>query len=444
MRAGDLGYDQPVKAAILAVGSELLGPDRLDTNSLKLTAVLEAHGVALESKSVVGDEEEEIARQLEHLVSTNDLVLVTGGLGPTSDDVTREAVARLVGRPLVRDPALIESLERRYGDFGLPMPATNRKQADVIQGARVLPNPRGTAPGMLVTAGGASLFLFPGVPRELVGMIEEELEPWLVHNAGDGGAPEGRVERRVVKVACLPESRVEELIFPAYEEFGRDSITVLAQPGEISLHLKATGSAARRRERLTAMTARMRELVGEAAFADDEETTLEGVVGRLLSASGQTLSVAESCTAGGVAARLTDVAGSSAYFLGGAVVYSNELKTHLLGVDPGLLQRDGAVSESVARSMAEGARERFGSDYALAITGVAGPGGGSDAKPVGTVHLALAGPGGVSHRHARFPGQRQQVRRLAAQFSLDLLRRLLLADQNSAATQVGPNRGPSP
>jgi nicotinamide-nucleotide amidase len=415
-------------AAIVAVGSELLGTERLDTNSLRLTETLLRHGVELRRKAVIGDDEEEIAAELRGLLPRVDLVLVTGGLGPTADDVTREAVAAALGRSLAVDPEVLAGIERRFQRLGWKMPEVNRRQAVVIAGAEVLSNPRGSAPGMRLASGRATLFLFPGVPGELAGMAEQHLEPWLA--ARSGGVSR---ETAVLKVAGLPESMVEERIAPAYEEFGRQSITILAKPADVRLLATATGPPAERQARLQAMTARLAALVGDAVYAWREEDTLESVVGGLLRAAGATLTVAESCTGGLLGERLTRVAGSSDYFVGGAITYGDRLKTALLGVPPALLQAHGAVSEPVARAMAEGVRSRLGSDYGAAITGVAGPGGGSETKPVGTVHLAIAGPPPapgrpeVDHRQLRLPGDRERIRWQATQIALDMLRRRLLA-----------------
>jgi nicotinamide-nucleotide amidase len=425
-----------MRAAILAVGSELLGTDRLDTNSLRLTAVLDRHGVELAKKSVAGDSEEEIADELRHLLDRVDLVLVTGGLGPTADDVTREATALALGRTLEFDESVLARIEKRFRDHGIVMPSVNRKQAQVLSGAELIPNRRGTAPGMRLDVAnggdGKTVFLFPGVPKELEGMVESDLEPWLAERSGGTAR-----EHALLKVACLPESAVEERILPAYEEFGREWITILASAGDIRLQVTAAGAEAERRERLAAMKARLRELVGDAVYSEQEEETLEVVAGALLKEAGATLTVAESCTGGLVGERLTRVPGSSEYFLGGVIVYTNELKSQLLGIPAALIAEHGAVSEPVARAMAESVLRTLGSDYGIGITGVAGPGGGSEAKPVGTVHIALAGPGTreeaeqegleTTHRQIRFPGDRERVRWFSSQLALDLLRRRLLA-----------------
>jgi len=420
-----------MQAAILAVGSELLGTERLDTNSLKLTRALERHGVELRAKSVIGDSEEEIATALRSCLDRYGLVLVTGGLGPTADDVTREAASAALGRGLHADAEVLAGIERRFREHGLRMPEINRRQALIVDGAEVVSNPRGTAPGQRLTdERGATLFLFPGVPSELVGMIAESLEPWLAERSGGMGR-----ETATLKIACLPESAVEERVSLAYAELGRENVTILASPSDIRLCATAQGTDEERRTRLAAMTARLAELAGDVVYAYREEDTLEAVVGELLRKAGRKLATAESCTGGLVAERITRVPGSSDYFVGGEVTYTNELKARRLGVSADLLAAHGAVSEPVARAMAEGVRRELGSDYGIGVTGVAGPGGGSAEKPVGTVHIALAGPGHgadgeagveIEHRRVRFPGDRERVRLHASQLALEMLRRRLL------------------
>lgn len=413
-----------MNAAILAVGSELLGTDRLDTNSLQLTAVLEHHGVHLVEKGVVGDDEAAIAGRVTELLARVDLVLVTGGLGPTADDVTREATAAALGRTLAQDDDVLATLEARFRAFNRRMAEVNRRQALVPAGAVVIKNPRGTAPGLRLTAdAGGTVFLFPGVPVELEGMITSDLVPWLA--ARCGGAARESVH---LKVACVPESELEERITPAYAEFGRENISVLARPGEVLVRATAGGAEADRRARLAAMAARLTALIGPEIFSHAADGTLEGVVVELLAGRSETVAVAESCTGGLIAERITRVAGSSEVFPGGVVSYSNAVKTALLGVPAAQLEQHGAVSEEVARAMAAGVRSRLGSDWGVAVTGIAGPGGGSAEKPVGLVHLAWAAPDGtVDHGTFRFPGLRLQNRELASQVALEGLRRRLLA-----------------
>lgn len=411
-----------MRATILAVGSELLSTERLDTNSLRLTALLEASGVELIRKSVVGDLEPEIAAEVAALWGASDLVLVSGGLGPTADDLTREAAARALGVALVTDPAVIEAIEARFAAFGRKVSPNNLKQAQVLAGGRALANPHGTAPGQLFERDGKALFLFPGVPHELDHLAAEHLRPWLSAHAGDVAR-----EAVTLKIAMRPESEVDQQLEPAYREFGREWITVLASPGEIRIVLNASGREAERRAVLGRLRARVLELVGEHVFAEGSARTLEQVVGERLAAAGRTVSVAESCTGGLLAERLTRVPGSSAWFSGGVVAYANARKESWLGVRAVDLAAHGAVSDVVARAMASGIRQATGSDFGVAITGIAGPDGGSEAKPVGTVHVAIAGPGDDDscHRVARFPGERERIRLFAAQMALEMLRREL-------------------
>lgn len=412
---------------ILAVGTELLGADRLDTNSLLLTASLERHGWMVAWKAAVPDDGDAIVRALGRAAADAPLILVSGGLGPTEDDLTREAVARFADRGLRLDPAVLEAIEERYRSFGHRMPSTNRRQAEVIDGARVLPNPAGTAPGMhleISREGGAGVdvFLFPGVPRELRVLVGTELGPWLAAHPASS-SPREQVELRV---ACLPESLVEERIAAVYGILGRERVSVLAGPGDVRVRLRPPdpkGAAAK--QLLARALAAARLGIGDALVSERGED-LEVVVLALLAARGASLSVAESCTGGLVGERLTAVPGSSASFAGGAIVYSNQLKRDLLGVPAVELERHGAVSAPVVRAMAEGALRRFGTDFALAITGIAGPDGGSDEKPVGTVHLGLAGGGPCCGLHVRFPGDRERIRRQASQLALEMLRRRLL------------------
>lgn len=419
-----------MKAAILAVGTELLATDRLDTNSLRLTQVLQRYGVELVAKSVVGDDEAAIAAELKTRLAATDLVIVTGGLGPTADDVTRQATAAALGRGLRLDESLVERMKALFASFGRTMPEVNRRQAEVIEGAAVLHNAAGTAPGLRLEEGGATLFLFPGVPRELDELVREALEPWLLARQGDDRG----YERGMLKVACLPESVVEERIAPAYTTFGRENISVLASVGEIKIVFGASGPADERRARLAAMRAELRRLAGPAVFTDQEDGSLEGEVVNAMLAQGKTLATAESCTGGLVAERITRVPGCSPMFRGGVVAYSYELKTLLLDVPEKLLNQHGAVSEVVVNMMAIEARRRYRADYAIAISGIAGPGGATPEKAVGTVHLTLAGPGDddLDHRMVRFPGDRERVRRLTSQLALDMLRRKL-ADEAALA-----------
>jgi nicotinamide-nucleotide amidase len=406
-----------VDAAIIAVGSELLQSERAESNSLRLSGVLERHGVRLVRKAVVGDDPAAIVAELGLATRQARLLVLTGGLGPTQDDLTREAVAAWSQRALREEAGLVDGLRARYAAYGRPMPVSNLRQAQVIEGAEVLDNPAGTAPGLRLEHAGATLFLFPGPPRELEVMAERHLVPWLERQPDR----ESGLEQVEVRLACVPESAVEDRLAPVYEAFSRERIMVLARPGEVRVLVRVDASAPGNRE---AIVGALRAALGDALFAVGPVDLAEAVLDALRERA-QTLAVAESCTGGLLGSRLTAVAGSSEVFVGGVISYSNALKVRLLGVSEDALARHGAVSEPVARAMAEGARTRLGAHHALAITGVAGPGGGSAEKPVGTVDLALASEGSTRALRARFPGNREQIRWQASQLALDMLRRSL-------------------
>ncbi|MEM6701779.1 MAG: competence/damage-inducible protein A [Acidobacteriota bacterium] len=421
-----------MNAGILAVGSELLGTDRVDTNSLRLTEALLAAGCELARKSVVADDHALLVTELRRLIADCDLVLVTGGLGPTRDDLTREALAEATGRPLSRRPELEEMLRDRFARFGRELTPANSKQADLPEGAEALANARGTAPGVRLTVDGTTIFLFPGVPHELQGLLESELEPWLARR-GDVATLMSQIELRV---AALPESVVEERLDSVYERFGQSAVAVLASPGEVRVRVRAFGPGAQ--AELDEAEQLVRTAVGGAVYGVGTESRLEATVGELLRSTSRTVVVAESCTGGLVGQRLTAIPGSSAYFLGGILAYSNDVKERELGVSAEALRQHGAVSRPVAVAMAEGVRERFDADHGLGITGVAGPGGGSDAKPVGTVHLAVSSRGGETvHNRSLFPGGRDTVRNVSSQVILEMLRRLLLGQELDAAVTGG-------
>lgn len=418
-----------MQAAILAVGSELLGTDRLDTNSLRITETLHRFGVQVRRKAVVGDDVDELADEVSYAHARCELVIITGGIGPTSDDVTREAVARALGLELERQEWIVEEIRAKFARFGREMPDSNRKQADVVQGAEILANRRGTAPGQRIDRPRGTIFLLPGVPHEVAGLVSEALEPWL-QEASAGGA----VPVRNLRVACVSESTLEQLIQPYLSEFGTDGLSILSKPGEILLQLSGASGSNRQLER---RESRLVELLGDAIYGHRRRDTLEGTVGGLLQTAGATVVTAESCTGGLVAERLTRVAGSSRHFLGSTVTYSYELKSELLGVERRVIEERGAVSEEVVTAMARGAQSLLGGDYCIAISGIAGPGGGTADKPVGTVELAVAGPGGeVRHLRARLPGDRERIRLQASQWGLDILRRWLIDAEHPDASHL--------
>ena len=411
-------------AAIVAIGSEMLGPLRQDTNSLWLTARLEEIGIPVARKSVVGDEPAAIAGELTHAGRFARYVFTTGGLGPTADDVTVGAVAGWLSAPLSRNEAFLEKMRERFARRGYEMPACNAKQADFIVGARVLENPRGTAPGFWAERDGVEVVVLPGVPSEMREIMEESVLPALRERAG---GIVGR--RRVLRIAGMGESAVEELVAPVYARWKDDPVTILASPGEVQLHLAVRGRPGEADARLTAMEADFRSVLGTRVFGEDAED-LPRVIGRRLKERGWKVALAESCTGGMIASMLTDVPGSSDYFLGAVVSYANEAKEGFLGVDPETIRRFGAVSAETARAMASGALDRFGADVAVSVTGIAGPDGGSPEKPVGTVHFGLAAREGKTVLKRRlFGGDRSVVRRAAALQALELLRRFLAGDE---------------
>jgi len=416
-------FSAPVRAAILAVGSELLSTDRLDTNSLRITELLERHGVELVRKSVVGDDVEAITAEIRACVAAAELVVVGGGLGPTADDVTREACAAALDRELAEEPEVWALIEKRFAALGRTPSVNNRRQARVLAGATVLANAQGSAPGQRIDLGEErALFLLPGVPYELDALLVAELEPWVAARSTGAGR-----ERRTLKTAARPESEVDALLEPVYAEFGREALTVLAGAGEVRVCFWATGEREARGRRLEAIATAVRRALGDSIFGEGDEATLEETVAHALGERRLSLATAESCTGGLLAERLTRVPGASAWFPGGVVTYSNREKQRLLGIDAELLARFGAVSQPVAEAMAQAVRREFGVDFGIAISGVAGPDGGTAEKPVGTVHVALAGPGEeVADRRVQLPGDRGRIRWLATQVALELLRRRLL------------------
>ena len=412
-------------AEIIAVGSELLTPSRMDTNSLYLTEQLNLLGVEVIFKSVVGDDLKRLVEAVQHAMFRSDIVIFSGGLGPTEDDLTREAVAEALGVGLHRDEEVLDAIEQRFAARGWKMSANNAKQADVIEGATVLPNANGTAPGQWLSGKFETreriVILLPGPPHELKALFEAECRERL-----RAKLPEAFIATRVLKVAMLGESHVDARVAPIYKRFTDVQTTILAGPGEIQLHFKSRAPS------LEAAQAR----VDEAADAVEDELddavysrngeSLEQIVGYWLQMRNATLAVAESCTGGLLAERITSVGGSSRYFIGGAVVYSNALKTEFAGVPADMIERHGAVSREVAAALAEGIRYRCETTLGVGITGVAGPAGGSVEKPVGLVFHALASATGTEVIERNFPGDRKRIRWFASTLALDMLRKKLM------------------
>ena len=410
-----------MKAVILAVGSEMLTPFRTDTNSLYITERLNVIGYDVRLKAVVGDDVGELAGVLEHAMAWADLIAITGGLGPTEDDLTRDAVARVLDLPMDVDEEIVARLKDRFARRGMTMPEINRRQAMVPRGASVLPNPNGTAPGLWIERGRTAILLMPGPPREMKPMLEAVIEQRLAPKAAGHG-----LYRRVLKITGRAESDVDAQAQPVYGKWTGGEIpistTILAVLGQIELHL--TARAASRADAdavLDPAVKELEEVLGPAVYSVDGRG-LEVVVGDLLRERKLTIAAAESCTGGLMMSRLTDVPGSSDYVERGVVCYSNRSKTELAGVAAALIAEHGAVSEPVARAMAEGIRERAGASIGVGITGIAGPGGGTPQKPVGTVAIAVVGDDDTRVRTFLFLGDRAMVKFQAAQSALNMTR----------------------
>ncbi|MCX6620451.1 MAG: competence/damage-inducible protein A [Acidobacteria bacterium] len=413
-----------MNAEIIAVGSELLTPSRLDTNSLYLTSQLNMLGVELISKCIVGDDRTRLIETIRTAVSRSDIIILTGGLGPTEDDLTRDAVAAALGRTLTFSQEICDSIDARFRRMGRKMAEINKRQAYLVSGAEILDNPNGTAPGHWLTEGRAVLMLLPGPPNEMKPMFVNLCQPRL-----EKLLPPLVIATRFYRVGGMPESDVDQLVAPVYTRYPDVATTILAAPGDIQLHLRARGATLEEAEaRVSEVAPQIEALLGDRIYSLNGDP-LEKVVGDRLRELGATLAVAESCTGGLIAERISSVPGSSAYFRGGFVTYTNATKDALLGVPADLLRDFTAVSEPVARAMAEGARARCLSDYAISVTGYAGPDGGTEQEPVGTVYIGLATPSTTSVRRVRFIGERARVRTLASQTALDLLRRALAAPQ---------------
>ena len=409
-----------MRAEIIAVGSELLSQARLETNSVFITQKLKESGLKVMRKFVVEDREEEIREALESAMRGSEVVILTGGLGPTHDDITREVVSKALGRELELDTQILEGVKSRYQRVGLKMTDNNLRQARVPEGAESMENPNGTAPGIFLREGKTLLFLLPGPPREmkplmgqvmtLIGRYKKLTRPYY----------------RQLKVASETESGVDSAIGSIYTSYSSIETTILSSPGIIELMFYWMGEENQQlaEDQLGELVTRVREKLGDSIFTDREED-LEEVVGRMLREKGKTVATAESCTGGMLGKMLTDVPGSSDYYRGGVVCYSNDLKADLVGVNETTLERFGAVSEQVAAQMAVGIRESAGADVGLSVTGIAGPGGGTAEKPIGLVFVGLSGDQ-VDVKQMNLGGSREAIRIRASRFALDWLRRSLL------------------
>ncbi|MGQ0763095.1 MAG: competence/damage-inducible protein A [Acidobacteriota bacterium] len=410
-----------LSAEIIAIGSELLSPNKSDTNSLWLTDQLNRIGIDVKLKTIVGDDDARLEEVVKDAVKRSRVVIATGGLGPTEDDITRKVVARALGRRLSLDEKLLEEIRTKFQRFGMDMPERNSRQAMVIDGAEVLPNPNGSAPGLYLEQGSCAIGLLPGPPREMKPMFENHVKPRLERIAGDI-----RFATRLMRVTGMGESAVDEKISPIYTQFDNPQTTILFNSSEVEIHLRAHGRTEGDAESLLDhLSLKIEQALGNSVFSFRGET-MEEVIGRRLTMTEFTLAVAESCTGGLIAQRLTSVPGSSKYFIEGLVTYSNASKTRLLGVDKKLIKEFGAVSQQVARDMARGVRHKAKTDFGLAVTGIAGPDGGTKEKPVGLVYIALADDAHTEHKKLTLPGDRELIRWRASQAALDMLRRRLI------------------
>ena len=410
-------------AEIIAIGSELLTPQKVDTNSLYLTDQLNALGVEVVRKTIVGDERARLTDTILAAVARSQVIVLTGGLGPTEDDLTRDAVAAALGRSMNYRQEISDQIEERLRRYGRKMAEINRRQAYIIEGAEMLPNDRGTAPGQWIAHDGVMLMLLPGPPNELKAMFEKQCLPRL-----EKFLPPQVIRTRFFRTVGMTESELDQMISPVYTRYANLATTILAVSGEIHIHLRARCASANEAETvLQTACAEIEPLLGDRIYSRNGDS-LEQVVGDLLRARHASLSVAESVTGGLLGGRITSVPSSSDYFRGGFVVYSNDMKTKLLGVPAELLAEHTAVSEPVAKAMAEGAKARTSSDYAVSMTGYAGP----DGEKAGLVFIGLATPAGTEVRRIMFPADRERVRAFSTNTALDFLRRKLLA---TAVTQ---------
>ena len=408
-------------AEIIAIGSELLTPHRVDSNSLYLTKQLNSIGIEVGVKVVVGDDESCLEQVFKIAIERSSLVIATGGLGPTEDDITKKVFARVLHRQMVLEEQILKDIKSRFLSRGLDMPANNARQALVPVGAQVLENPTGTAPGLWIEEGDCIVILLPGVPSEMKTIFETSCLSVLKQRSGNS-----RMFAKVLKTTGMAESQLDEKIAPIYTQYKNPVTTILASQGEVQIHLTGRGETEKEAEILVNEVSDKMELVlGEYIFSRGTES-LEQIVGYYLLMRQKTLSIAESCTGGLISERMTRVPGSSEYFLCGVTCYSNQSKINLAEIPPLVIEMNGAVSPEVAKSLAEGIREKTGSNLGLGITGLAGPSGGSPEKPVGLVYIALATESTVKCQKFQFGGDRERVRFWASQAALDMVRRSLI------------------
>ncbi len=413
---------EKLRIEIIVVGTELLSPFFRDTNSSYLIQRLNDLGLEVSFKTTVGDDWDDLTLCLKEALSRAHLIFCIGGLGPTLDDRTREALAYVLGRKLIFRKELLQAIQKRFRLRGLTMPLINKKQAYIIEGAEILENKQGTAPGLWLEIESQRVILLPGPPHELKSICESSVFPRLQKSG------KNFIARKTLKITGLTESEVESLISDLYPRSPDLNLTTLAQPGQIELHLLGHSKSSQKEAeaKIIRLGKSLIEKLKENVFSQEGEE-LEEVVGTLLRESKKKLAVAESCTGGLLSHRLTNIPGSSDYFLGGTVVYSNEAKSEILGVSPRLIKKHGAVSYEVSREMAMGIRVKANADYGLSISGIAGPQGGTHEKPVGLVYIGLAGENGVEVSKHIFLGNRSSIKFQSTQKALDILRRHLLS-----------------
>lgn len=416
-----------ISAEIIAIGSELLTPNKTDTNSLWLTEKLNEIGIEVKLKTIVGDDKLRLEETIRDAVSRSHIVITTGGLGPTEDDITRKISALALNKKLIFKENLLDNLRKRFRSYGYEMPEKNKSQAYIIEDCEVLPNPNGSAVGMMSDLDGKFLVVLPGPPRELKPMFKTYVLPKLKESAG-----EIFVRRRSLRVSGMGESSLDELIAPIYTQYKNPQTATLFNRTEIEIQLTSQGKTSEEADKLNEELAnKIAEKLGIAVFALNGEK-MEEVIGKLLIEKNKTLSIAESCTGGMIGERLTDVAGASKYFIGGVVAYHNDAKVRDLDVPRDLIDKHGAVSSEVAEAMAEGMRQRAKTDYAISVTGIAGPGGGTAEKPVGTIFVGYSDIKQTKSLKLNLPGDRNLIRWRSSQAALDYLRRQILKENNSA------------
>jgi nicotinamide-nucleotide amidase len=409
-----------VDVEIICIGSELLTPNAVETNSLFLTKELNNLGFRVNIKSIVEDKARTLTKLLSDSMKRNSIIFATGGLGPTVDDVTIRVVSKVLGRKMVLNETLLNKIEEKFARRGIEMPLNNRKQALIPLGAQVLENKLGTAPGLLLKENTRKFFFLPGVPSEMEQIFRDHIKP-ILRNISKGKI----YKTKIFKLAGLTESEVDWRIKDLTQKY-RNEITILAYPGQIEIAFQMEARNHKEADtEIDNFEKQLQKKFGDDIFGADDDS-LEAVVGKMLKQRKATLAIAESCTGGLISSRITDVPGSSEYFEDGVVVYSNRAKIELLGVNPELIESFGAVSPEVAEAMAMGVKKKSSADYGLAVTGIAGPTGGSGKKPVGLVYISLAGKNDVTVSKNIFLGNRKRIKFYSSQAALDLLRRQIL------------------